>query len=261
MSKIPAPIRHLLEPLVRPLRHWRATKRGYAYKFVPTARDTSSPATSDIPPNALRDFLNSHKEGRVIHKWDHYFEIYDRHFHKFRGQDVRVLEIGVYGGGSLEMWRDYFGPRAAIYGVDIEPACRAYEREGIKIFIGDQSDRIFWRQFRHEVSALDIIIDDGGHRAEQQIVSLEELLPILRPNGVYLCEDVHGAFHRFAPYVLGLDQQLNEHSLRDLKSACNPFQSMIDSIHLYPFITVIEKRSTKITEFTSKSWGTEWPSF
>jgi len=65
----------------------------------------------------------------------HYLNIYDHHFCKFRGQEVNVLEIGIYSGGSLEMWERYFGTKANIYGVDINAACRIYETDRIKIFI------------------------------------------------------------------------------------------------------------------------------
>ena len=84
------------------------------------------------------------------------------------------------------MWREYFGPKVVIYGVDIEPNCRAYENDKTKIFIGDQADRSFWREFRQKVPFLDIVIDDGGHQTEQQIVSLEELLHSLFSAGAYL---------------------------------------------------------------------------
>ena len=141
------------------------------------ATDEPTPHTNS---NALREFFDSRKQGQGIWKWNHYFDIYDRHFRRFRGQEVHVLEIGVYSGGSLEMWREYFGPKARIFGVDIEPDCRVYESDNIKIFIGDQADRLFWRDFRQQVTTLDIVIDDGGHLAEQQIVSVEELLPFLR---------------------------------------------------------------------------------
>ena len=87
------------------------------------------------------------------------------------------------------MWRDFFGDRCQIYGVDIEPACRQYENTHTRVFIGDQADREFWHQLRRDVPRLDIVIDDGGHRAEQQVVTLEETLPYLSPGGVYLCED------------------------------------------------------------------------
>src|SRR5438067_13766465 len=55
--------------------------------------------------NPLRQFFDARSEGRGIWKWLHYFDIYDRHFSRFRGEAVHVLEIGVYSGGSLEMSR------------------------------------------------------------------------------------------------------------------------------------------------------------
>src|SRR5215213_1695936 len=161
------------------------------------------------------------------------------------------------------MWLDYFGPKAHIYGVDIEPACRAYETENIKILIGDQGDRVFWRDFRREVPVLDIVIDDGSHNAEHQIVSLEELLPFLRPGGVYLCEDVLHSFNQFRSYLHGLDHKLNDNVSRTFHDVidCTPFQSAIDSIHLYPFVAVIEKNSHPLTQLKLLRRGTQWQSF
>jgi hypothetical protein len=62
------------------------------------------------------------------------------------------------------------------------------------------------------VPTLDIVIDDGGHEPEQQIASLEELLPFLQPGGAYFCEDVHGMYNEFASYVHGLGHKLNDTS-------------------------------------------------
>ena len=106
------------------------------------------------------------------------------------------------------MWRSYLGAKCQIYGVDIEPACRAYESEQVKVLIGDQSDRSFWRRFRETVPKLDIIVDDGGHLPEQQIVTLEELLPHLKPAGVYLCEDICKTGHELHD-LLGFSDNLN----------------------------------------------------
>ena len=126
-----------------------------------------------------------------------YFEIYDRHFRAFRDRPVHFLEIGIYSGGSLSMWSQYFGLQAQIYGVDIEPACKGYETDTTTIFIGDQSDRAFWKDFWETVPILDIVVDDRGHTPLQQRVSLEELLPHLRPGGIYLCEDITGNTNEF----------------------------------------------------------------
>lgn len=244
---------------------WRAIKRGYDSNFE--WQNATVDQNRQMSPNALKDFFDSRKQGRGIFKWNHYFEIYDRHFRQFRGQEVHVLEIGVYSGGSLEMWRDYFGPKARIYGVDIQADCRVYENEATRIFIGDQADRSFWHTFRQQVPVVDIVIDDGGHHYEEQIVSLEELLPFLRQGGVYLCEDVHGAFNQFASYVHGLCHKLNDffasssypyYNGRRLVCGCTPFQSAVGSIHLYPFVTVIERNTVPITELQAPGHGTQW---
>jgi len=257
-------VRHVVGIMELP---W-ANNRGYNshLQWLSVPDDTSQHANS----NTLQNFFDSRKEGPGIWKWNHYFDIYDRHFRQFREREVHVLEIGIYSGGSLEMWRDYFGPKAHLYGVDIESACRVYETDNVKIFIGDQGDRLFWHEFRRKVPALDIVIDDGGHQPQQQIVSLEGLLPFLRPSGVYFCEDVTGTFNKFASYVHGLGHKLNDYSLfrafpddddRRLVCGCTPFQSSVGSIHLYPFVTVVERNSSKVTEFRAPKHGTQWQPF
>ena len=225
---------------------------------------TKSSASSSNP---LQTYFDSHTEGRGIWKWQHYFEIYHRHFSKFIGQEVHVLEVGVYSGGSLEMWKQYFGAKCRIYGVDIEEACKEYADDSVEIFIGDQADRNFWTRFKKEVPLLDIIIDDGGHEVRQQMVTLEEMLPHLRSGGVYLCEDVEGTFNPFAGYLNGLS--LNLHTSRPSANwrsdrlACSPtqFQNSVHSVHLYPFVAVIEKSESPVNEFVCPKHGTEWQPF
>ncbi len=48
--------------------------------------------------NSARNIFESHS-GNLIHKWDHYFEIYDWYFNKYIDQEVVLLEIGVLQGG------------------------------------------------------------------------------------------------------------------------------------------------------------------
>ena len=90
----------------------------------------SPAATSPLPGTDLFDYFSSNK-GRLIYKWMHYFEIYERHFTQFRNREIKFLEIGVFHGGSLQMWKNYFGPKAQIVGVDINPFCKSYEEEGL----------------------------------------------------------------------------------------------------------------------------------
>jgi hypothetical protein len=242
-------------------------RRGFNYGRQWENRNRRDAGTGPRPPepsapadNPLKSLFESRQTGRGVWKWDHYFDIYHRHFSKLVGGAVNVLEVGVYSGGSLEMWRDYFGPKCLVYGVDIEERCRSYENEYTKIFIGDQADRGFWKAFREQVSNLDVVVDDGGHQTEQQIVTFEELLPCLRPGGIYLCEDVHGIHNGFAAYLQGFVNNLNSVMPYDSNEAISPseVQAWIGSVHFYPYVTVVEKADLPVRRFIAPKHGTEW---
>jgi hypothetical protein len=192
-------------------------------------------------------------EGRLIHKWAHYFDVYDRHFARFRNQEIIILEIGVSHGGSLQMWKNYFGPKAKIFGIDINPQCKSLEEENIKIFIGSQSDRKFLREVKKQIPPIDILIDDGGHSMIQQIVSYEELFGMVKENGVYLCEDIHSSYwlkygggHKrcgtFIEFSKNFIDLLNAYHTEQKSLKVNEFTDTVDSLHYYDSILVIEKK-------------------
>ncbi len=228
-----------------------------------------SPRRISPAPNDLEQYFDAHQAGHGIWKWRHYFDIYHRHLHKFRARPVNLCEIGVFSGGSLEMWRHYFGAECHVFGIDIEPACRAYQSDRTTILIGDQADRRFWREVRNTTPPFDIVIDDGGHHPTQQIVTLEEVLPHLRPGGVYVCEDIHGEFNAFAAYVRGLADAMNAFVRKQAPPEANgggccqttSFQRQISSIHIYPFLTVIEKNDDDLPQLISPRHGTLWQPF
>jgi len=85
--------------------------------------------------NDLEKFFYT-QDHRLIHRWKHYFEIYERYFSRFRGKKVNILEIGISHGGSIQMWLDYFGAECNYYGVDIDPQALQFEKDNVKIFIG-----------------------------------------------------------------------------------------------------------------------------
>jgi Methyltransferase domain len=234
----------------------------FVRKYQELAKGEGSSEIEQINP--LFDYFKSYTEGNGIWKWNHYFDIYHRHFQKFIGRDVNVLEIGVYSGGSLEMWRNYFGNKSHIYGVDIEEACKAYQNEYTSIFIGDQQDPLFWESFRNTTEGIDILIDDGGHTPEQQLTTLRQMLPYLRTGGVYLCEDVTGNSNKFAAFAAGLVNELNQINLIPgslLQSSLTLFQSSIYAIHFYPYVVVIEKNEKQTSRFLSPRHGTNWQPF
>ena len=128
-------------------------------------------------------------------KWSGYFDVYERHVGKFVGKAPRILEIGVYHGGSLELWHKYFGEGTKVVAIDIDPKVKEYKYDyDVKIVLGDQADRNFWRKFFDEHGDFDIIIDDGGHTMPQQIVTLEECFHHLNDGGVLVVEDTHTSY-------------------------------------------------------------------
>jgi hypothetical protein len=203
--------------------------------------------------NDLKRYF-SENTGNLMGKWEHYFEIYDRHFSKYRGTDVHVVEIGVYQGGSLQMWKNYFGAQAKIYGIDINPQCKQLEEDQIEIFIGSQEDRKFLQSAAKAVHRIDILIDDGGHEMEQQINTFEELFPSIDKNGVYLCEDLHTSYWRkygggykksgtFIEYSKNFIDYINAwHSKQLRQLGVSDFTRSVYSLHYYSSILVIEKK-------------------
>lgn len=210
--------------------------------------------------------------GRLIHKWNHYFEIYDRHFSRFRGTDVHIVEIGVFQGGSLQMWKQYFGPNSKIFGIDINADCKKLEEEQIKIFIGDQEDRTFLKELTKMILRIDILIDDGGHTMKQQINTFEEMFSYIDDNGVYLCEDLHtsywigygGGYKKrgtFIEYSKNFIDYINAwHSEQKSRLNITEFTRSVHSLHYYDSILVIEKRPIE-KPFHLKTGTPEIPDF
>jgi len=183
----------------------------------------------------------------------HYFEIYDRYLSRFRGTDVHIVEFGVSHGGSLQMWKEYFGPDARIFGIDINPHCKKLEEEQITIFTGDQEDRKFLNSIAKTIPRIDILIDDGGHKMKQQINTFEELFPYIDKHGVYLCEDLHtsywpkygGGFKNcssFIEYSKRFIDRINAWHTKTSKLQVSEFTKSVHSLHYYDSILVIEKR-------------------
>jgi hypothetical protein len=191
-----------------------------------------------------------------IHKWIHYFDIYDFWFKKYKNKPIVILEIGVYQGGSLNMWRDYFGKDAQIYAIDINPLCKQFEAENTKIFIGSQKDREFLKFVKTQIPKIDILIDDGGHTMSQQIVSFEELYDHIQDDGLYLCEDLHTSYwpayeggyknkNSFIEYSKNFIDYINAWHADKKELPVNDFTRKTYALHYYDSVLVIEKRPMK----------------
>ena len=144
--------------------------------------------------------------GGKSHKWQHYFQTYERALAKFRGKKVRLLEIGVQHGGSLRMWKTYLGEHATIVGMDLDQACAQHDNpaNSIHVRIGSQADLAFLQSVNAEFGPFDAIIDDGSHLTSHMISTFGYLFDKgLKPGGPYLVEDIQATYwttHRDIPY-------------------------------------------------------------
>ena len=134
--------------------------------------------------------------GRKITKWTHYFWVYDRHFAALRDKPIKMLEIGVLNGGSLEMWKKYFHPDSIIVGIDITPSCKDFEdkENNVHVRIGDQSDPEFLQSLVDEFGEFDLVLDDGSHHVDHVNKTFQSLYPKIAKDGVYFIEDTHAAY-------------------------------------------------------------------
>jgi hypothetical protein len=195
-------------------------------------------------------FLNN--SGKLLHKWMHHFDIYERHLERFRNSAPVMLEIGVSGGGSLAMWKDYLGLEAKILGIDIDPACKEHEAENIEVFIGSQDDQVLIGQVLEKYPRLDVVLDDGSHQTSHMIRSFE-LYDHLAPHGVYIVEDTHtcywpkyeggGLKHpgSFMEFVKDRLDDINAAHSRDALPVSS-FTRNTDAICCYDSVVVFERR-------------------
>lgn len=198
----------------------------------------------------LLDFFANNK-GAIVHKWHHYIPLYDRYFSSFRGKKIRFLEIGVSNGGSLQMWRKYFGDDAIIFGIDINPECEKLNGLSGQVRIGSQTDKVFLESVIKEMGGVDIILDDGSHHMEHIPTTLKYLFPHLSYGGIYMIEDLHTAYWKshgggyrsksnfFRTLMNLIDDMHHWYHTNKLKHAA--ISNECSGIHIHDSIVVLDK--------------------
>lgn len=196
---------------------------------------------------------------RCIDKWVHYFQVYEKWFSPYRGKDIVFVEVGVQNGGSAQMWKYYFGKDAKIVGVDINPACKQLEEEGISIEIGSQEDESFWAAFKEKYPRVDVLLDDGGHEMNQQIVTFKQMFPHIKDGGLYMCEDCHtsywqkfgGGLKNPASFIEFSKNLVDEINAFHTQGALSPTYTTTNAggIHFYDSMVVVEKKAKPFQSF------------
>ena len=154
-------------------------------------------------------------------------------------------------GGSLHLWRDYFGPNAIIFGVDIDPACKAFDGEYGSVRIGSQDDPRFLTSVVEEMGGIDIVLDDGSHVSAHMRTSFDVLFPLLQDDGIYMIEDLHccywkefgGGYRRRGSFIEQIKTMIDDmhHWYHQKGQKINSAKDRIGGIHIHDSLIIVEK--------------------
>ena len=199
-----------------------------------------------LPGSQLREIYESTPYLSLKHS--SYFHVYEALLSRFVGRAFTFVEIGVLNGGSLAMWRRYFGPRARIVGIDLNPAALRWRDAGFEILIGDQASPAFWAQIQAELGQIDVLLDDGGHTNLQQITTVAHAMPMVRDGGLVIVEDTHCSYFpefgnpstdSFVSYAKRLIDQVNSRHAR-VPNTAPDWSGVVASIRFFESIVAFE---------------------
>lgn len=192
-------------------------------------------------------------DDRALTKWQHYFQIYEREMGRFLQKPISFLEIGIFKGGSIPMWKEYFPQGSTLTFIDIDPACKDHQIEDTNVRIGNQADPDFLNALAEEFGPFDLVLDDGSHINAHQIKSFETLWPHLKNGGLYMVEDCHtsywpgfgGGYRNEASFIEYGKRLIDTmHSWYTDQDDLFPFQEMareLNAVRFYDSIVSIEK--------------------
>ena len=193
---------------------------------------------------------------RLSTKNSSYFSTYEHLFSQYVGKQITFVEVGVFNGGSLHMWREYFGPQARIIGVDLNPIANELKKDGFEIYIGNQEDQNFWQLLKKNIGHIDILLDDGGHKNGQQILTLYYGVELMKQKGLIVIEDVHTSYFKrfgnpsplsFISFSKKIVDQINSR-FKFVRSKKTKFYNSIWSVGFYESIVAFHVDKEKSIE-------------
>lgn len=153
---------------------------------------------TELVPEQQQTLLRLYADhvGKVSDKWSIYLFEYGRLFDAFRRHPVRLLEIGIQNGGSLEVWSDFFPAAQKIVGCDIDPLCGdlQFADPKISVVVGNANSDTAQAEILGHASAFDLVIDDGSHFSSDIVKSFARYFPFLTEGGLFVAEDLHCSY-------------------------------------------------------------------
>ena len=202
--------------------------------FIAHMPDRDAKPDNSIHGLAMQQFM-TYGEKATDKFWVHsYTKLYDKHFAHLRNKTLKLLEIGVFRGASLLLWKSVF-PNAEIFGLDKDEKWHEMiDGTGITVFKGRQEDETFIGSSVIPAGPFDIIIDDGGHRPLPQQASFKALWPHLNNGGLYVLEDLYGNYR---------PDRIKDTTMNMLKGMIDEMniQATIRSMSFYYNICFVEK--------------------
>jgi hypothetical protein len=195
-------------------------------------------------------------------KWSSYFDVYERLFAPYRGKRPIFVEIGVLNGGSLEMWKTYFGSGSRVIGVDLNPDVTKLRDQGFEVYSGNQGSPDFWKGFFDQIGQVDIVLDDGAHTNAAQMVTAQSVVPFTKDGGMLVVEDTHASYmpefgnpHRysFMEFAKTTVDALTERNPRVKSSHQNPLANHVIGMEFYESIVVfrVDRQKVEVPEIVT----------
>jgi hypothetical protein len=192
--------------------------------------------------NDLEQIFNEHK-GFISHKYINHLYAYDLHCSKLRNTECCIVELGIGHGGSLQIWKKYYGPKAKIFGIDKNDR-NDLNDDQIKTFVANQNNIQSMEEVASQIPPIDLFIDDGSHETPHHINTFNVFFPKLKEDGIYACEDLHTCYREaynggykksdtFIEFIKNLVDEMN-------MDQCQ-LPAYVKSLHIYYLLFLLEK--------------------
>jgi hypothetical protein len=141
----------------------------------------------------LQDIVdNNRTDKNTVHS---YLPLYQKLFINKKETAKNVLEIGIFRGGSIKLWADFF-TNANVYGLDVMHISKVWEeiKNNKKIILYTSTDAYnidFFNQYLLDKNIkFDIILDDGPHTLLSMKQFIKLYSQIMSEDGILIIEDV-----------------------------------------------------------------------